>query len=60
VSVEKFTVLFDAQTPGGLLIAVKSDKTKQLISELLSNDVETAELVGRVVPEHPTKVIVQN
>ena len=43
-------LLCDAQTSGGLLISVAPDKTGDLISEPMTADVETAVIVGEIVP----------
>jgi selenide,water dikinase len=42
-------VLFDAQTSGGLLIAVAPDSTDALLSALSDGGVETANVIGRTI-----------
>jgi selenide,water dikinase len=48
------TLLFDAQTSGGLLLAVASDKTESLTASLTANGTECAALIGRLVPGNGT------
>lgn len=47
-------VLFDAQTSGGLLIAVPREKTAQLLEELAERKVTAATTIGRLVPGDET------
>ncbi|HEV3471676.1 MAG TPA: AIR synthase-related protein, partial [Actinomycetota bacterium] len=42
-------ILFDAQTSGGLLIAVPSEKTQLLLDALLARNVTEASKIGRLV-----------
>ena len=58
ISWEKSTLLFDAQTSGGLLISVAEDKVDRLIEELRRRKVETIAVIGKVVAEHPGKIAV--
>jgi selenide, water dikinase len=44
------TVLFDAQTSGGLLLAVAPDKTDVLVESLREHGTECAAVIGRLVP----------
>ena len=53
---EHATLLFDAQTSGGLLISVPGEKADQLIQELHRRNVETAVMIGEVVADHPGKI----
>jgi selenide,water dikinase len=46
---EAGTILFDAQTSGGLLLAVPSDRTEQLVAALSERGTECAAVIGRVV-----------
>ncbi|HEY4397752.1 MAG TPA: selenide, water dikinase SelD, partial [Acidimicrobiia bacterium] len=46
-------LLADAQTSGGLLIAVASDRTGDLVAELGRRDALAAAVVGRTVPGTP-------
>jgi selenide,water dikinase len=45
-------VIFDAQTSGGLLIAIESQRTDALLAALRERGVEDAARVGRLVPGH--------
>ena len=53
---EQSTILFDAQTSGGLLIAVEKHKLELLIEELRCRGVETVALIGEAVAQHPAKI----
>jgi selenide,water dikinase len=44
------TILFDAQTSGGLLMAVDPEKTGKVVEALERNGTETASVIGRLVP----------
>jgi len=46
-------LLFDAQTSGGLLIAVSADDAKALLQTLHQNGGESAALIGEVTQENP-------
>ena len=50
-----FDVLFDAQTSGGLLIAVSQEKAHALVSALKAQEVESAVVIGRVM-DPPVKI----
>jgi len=50
-------LLNDAQTSGGLLIAVAADKEKELAGALSKRGVEAA-VIGRVLPEKEIRIIV--
>ena len=52
-------LLCDAQTSGGLLMAVSSDKEEQLLAELTARGTPCASVVGRVM-EGPAGTIVAN
>lgn len=56
LSEEQSTVLFDAQTSGGLLISVPEDKVDSLTRELKKRGLDTGEIIGEVVTEHPGKI----
>jgi selenide,water dikinase len=43
-------ILFDAQTSGGLLIAIKSNHAEQCLDRIRSNGDEKAEIIGEVSP----------
>jgi selenide,water dikinase len=59
VSSEQATVLFDAQTSGGLLISVEESKSNKLISELHNRGVQSAAIIGEVTAEHPAFIMVR-
>jgi selenide,water dikinase len=46
---EKAIVLFDAQTSGGLLMAVAPDRTQRLVAALAHRSVGAAAVIGRLV-----------
>ena len=52
-------LLFDAQTSGGLLIAVASAAAEALLNALGQNGVEAAALVGEVTRENPGRILVE-
>ena len=41
-------LLYDAQTSGGLLISVSSNRAEQLISEMIKNNID-AKIIGEVI-----------
>ncbi len=45
----RLTILFDAQTSGGLLLAVDPAKTDTLVAALKKRGVESAAVIGRVI-----------
>jgi selenide,water dikinase len=49
LSDESLAVLFDAQTSGGLLIAIAADRTEALMDALESRGVADAAIIGSVV-----------
>jgi selenide,water dikinase len=51
-------ILFDAQTSGGLLISVASEKADGLLDRMHREGIQEAALVGEVVPEPKGKIIV--
>jgi len=55
---EHSTILFDAQTSGGLLIAVPEAKIDRLIGKLRQRGVATCAVIGEVVAEHPGIIVV--
>jgi selenide,water dikinase len=55
---EQATILFDAQTSGGLLIFVSEDKLDNLTSELKERGVDTVATIGEAVSEHPSRLVV--
>lgn len=50
-------LLFDPQTSGGLLLAVAEDRCESLVEELVRAGVGTAAVIGRVVSEPLSKVV---
>ena len=52
-------LLFDAQTSGGLLIAVAAAAAETLLHALRQNGVEAAALVGEVTGENPGRILVE-
>ena len=52
-------LLFDAQTSGGLLIAVAAAEAEALLNALGQNGVEAAALVGEVTRENPGRIFVE-
>jgi selenide,water dikinase len=49
LSDERLAVLFDAQTSGGLLIAIAADRTEVLMEELESRGVADAAVIGSLI-----------
>ncbi|MFN2594715.1 MAG: selenide, water dikinase SelD [Actinomycetota bacterium] len=45
----KFALLFDAQTSGGLLIALDPGRTEELLDDLKGSGVDNASVIGRLV-----------
>lgn len=60
VSQEQATLLFDAQTSGGLLIAVAPEKADELLERLQSNGVEWRAVIGEVVESQPGTITVNS
>ncbi len=58
LSWEHSTLLFDAQTSGGLLIIVPAPKAAALENALRAAGVATVARIGEVVDEHPAQVVV--
>ena len=56
ISDQQRLLLCDAQTSGGLLIAVTRGKVDQLISELETSGVETKSLVGEITSENAGRI----
>jgi selenide,water dikinase len=51
-------VLADAQTSGGLLVAVPPDRARELVARL-EHEGETGRIVGRVTPEEVGRIVVR-
>ncbi|HPF51487.1 MAG TPA: selenide, water dikinase SelD [Draconibacterium sp.] len=52
-------LLCDAQTSGGLLIALPSDEADQLVEDLLANDVRDACIIGEFIAEGKGFITIQ-
>lgn len=52
-------VMFDAQTSGGLVLAVSSDKVDTMIKRLHEVGVDKAKIIGEVISEPKGKVVVR-
>ncbi len=52
-------MLADAQTSGGLLIAIAADKVDALLAGLASRNVETRAVIGEVTTGEPGKIVVE-
>ncbi|MDQ3877932.1 MAG: selenide, water dikinase SelD [Actinomycetota bacterium] len=49
IEAARFTLLFDAQTSGGLLIAVDPGRTEELLDDLKGGGVDHASVIGRLI-----------
>jgi len=56
---ESLDILFDAQTSGGLLIAVPGEKAESLLKRLQENGIESAAIIGEIVDEPRGKIVVR-
>ncbi len=54
------TILYDPQTSGGLLMAIKEKKSKALLGELLRRGVGRAAIVGRITAKSKGKIRLKN
>jgi selenide, water dikinase len=52
-------ILFDAQTSGGLLIALAAEEAETLVTRLRDSGIREASIIGEFVPEHPGKIFIQ-
>jgi len=52
-------ILADAQTSGGLLIAVAADKVRLLLAGLEARDVSTRAVIGRLSAEEPGTIVIE-
>jgi selenide,water dikinase len=52
-------ILFDAQTSGGLMISVPRPEAEKLVGELRAQGVEQAVVIGRVIEDPGTKIVVR-
>ncbi len=53
ISVHEEELLFDPQTSGGLVIAIRADQAGACLKELKSQGVESAAIIGEVIGPHP-------
>jgi selenide,water dikinase len=51
-------ILFDAQTSGGLLIALPAEEAGALVTRLRERGVREASVIGEFVPEHPGQIFI--
>ena len=51
-------ILFDAQTSGGLLIAVPGEKAEETVALMHERGVEHAKIIGRIVEESAGRILV--
>jgi len=58
-SEEHITLLFDAQTSGGLLISVDAEKCEALTKELKNRGLETVAVIGEVVDQHHGQIYIE-
>jgi selenide, water dikinase len=54
------TIVFDAQTSGGLLIAVDEDRAEELRRALVERSVPAATMIGRIVEGEPGSISVKS
>jgi selenide,water dikinase len=59
VDVNIVKLLFDPQTAGGMLIAIREDNAERLLAALRTN-YPNAHIIGRVVPPGPRSIVVNN
>ncbi|NTV82066.1 MAG: selenide, water dikinase SelD, partial [Candidatus Aminicenantes bacterium] len=53
------TLLYDPQTSGGLLIAVRKSKAPALLAALHKKGVAAAALIGRVTRKGPPRIVLR-
>jgi len=59
VAEEYETLLYDPQTSGGLLIAVRKSRAAALLATLHKKGVESATVIGRVTRKGPAKIVLR-
>ena len=59
ISDEKLLILFDAQTSGGLLIAVADEKANSLLERLHQKGVKEAALIGEIIEDPIGKIVIK-
>lgn len=52
-------IIFDAQTSGGLVLAIHPDKVEKLLGRLHEGGVENATIIGEVIEEPKGKIVVE-
>ena len=57
VSEEVEIALYDPQTSGGLLIALKEDRGEEFIANLKKKGIDTAAIIGRVIAKSEGKIV---
>jgi selenide,water dikinase len=50
-------LLADAQTSGGLLLAAAAERAGALTAALAAEDTPAAAIIGRLVSEHPGRIV---
>lgn len=60
VSEEVEIALYDPQTSGGLLIALREDRAEALASQLRKKGADAATVIGRIVAESEGKIVLRN
>ena len=51
-------ILFDAQTSGGLLIAVPGEKAEKMVKRLKDRGIDEAAIIGEVVNDPKERIVV--
>ena len=52
-------ILFDAQTSGGLLIAVSGKKAERMLKRLEERGIDEAAMIGEVINDHKERIVVK-
>jgi selenide,water dikinase len=60
VGEDLLNVLYDPQTSGGLLIAVREEDAPGLLKRLRRRGVRASAIIGRIVAKSPGKIIIRN
>lgn len=58
ISEDDLLILADAQTSGGLLIAVLPEKVEQLKAELMRNNVPIFAEIGEILTDHGSRILI--
>ena len=51
-------ILFDPQTSGGLMIAVKQEQAEEFVTVLRERGVKDATIIGEFIKDHRGKIII--